>query len=287
MNFQQFRKKFIHVELYIFLGVFCTMLVMPYKTEVVTKIIAQQHNVSGNMERNCSVNTSAVGKEITKEASKWSLLFDLVMFVPACTSGIIISSLSDKVGRKPMIAIPMFGISAMCLLFGLAVKLKWRIEYYLIYNFVGGVCGYIMTLIILGVGYITDVTTDETRSFRLVLLETAIGLGGGLGGLVGGYWAKSGGDYFVPIMSTAGIALGSVFLLPLLPSSKSRNNSSKDALEDPDQQISSDEDNSTTPDRVVNSFWHVYTNNFSKCHLCYDEDGNFKDDKIKDLGRIR
>ena len=77
---------------------------------------------------------------------------------------------------------------------------------------------------------------------RLVLLETAIGLGGGLGGLVGGYWAKSGGDYFVPIMSTSGIALGSVFLLPLLPSSKSRNNNiSKDVPEDPNQQTSPDE----------------------------------------------
>ena len=83
--------------------------------------------------------------------------------------------------------------------------------------------------------------TSYVLFVRLVLLETAIGLGGGLGGLVGGYWAKSGGDYFVPIMSTAGIALGSVFLLPLLPSSKYRSNNSKDALEDPDQQISPDE----------------------------------------------
>ena len=56
----------------------------------------------------------------------------------------------------------------------------------------------------------------------MLLLETVIGVGGGLGGVVGGFWAQSEG-FFQPLVSTSFMSVATLMLLPLLPDSRKIN----------------------------------------------------------------
>jgi len=57
---------------------------------------------------------------------------------------------------------------------------------------------------------------------RMVILETFLGVGGGVAGISSGYWIKAQG-YFVPAVSCIGITALAFFLIPLLPDSKKIN----------------------------------------------------------------
>lgn len=57
-------------------------------------------------------------------------------------------------------------------------------------------------------------------SFRMLILEMTLGIGGGLGSAVSGVWAKASGGFFQPMIGTSFIAFLALCLLPLLPNSQ-------------------------------------------------------------------
>lgn len=124
-------------------------------------------------------------------------------------SGPILGAFSDRIGRRPILLICLFGTALAYLLLGLADSLL----VIFLAVFLDGLTGSNLTI---AHAYIADSTTPETRSRGLSLVGAAFGLGlmagPALGGLLSGYGLS------IPAFIAAAIAFGNTifgyFILP-------------------------------------------------------------------------
>ncbi len=124
--------------------------------------------------------------------------------------GPIWGSISDQVGRKPVLMIGMFGYGLSMLLFGLATEL-WML---VVFRALSGVLS--SATVTTTMAYIGDSTSDKERGGGMGLLGATAGagtiIGPGLGGLL------AGGSLSTPFFVSAALAMLSLlsvaFLLP-------------------------------------------------------------------------
>lgn len=120
--------------------------------------------------------------------------------------------LSDRIGRRPVLLIGLFGSATCYALFGLATV--WKSVVWLFVSRIGaGVAG---ATISTAHAYIADVTTKETRAKGMALVGAAFGLGFTFGPLLG-YFALA-GDEATPGPGpgcAAAVLSASAFLLAL------------------------------------------------------------------------
>lgn len=126
-------------------------------------------------------------------------------------SGPVLGSLSDRLGRKPILLLCLFGTAIAYILFGLADAL-WILFLAVILD---GLTGNNLTT---SYAYIADITTQEERARGMGMAGAAFGLGVMAGPVIGGL--LSGFGLYVPAFTAAGIALLNVIYgLVLLPES--------------------------------------------------------------------
>lgn len=118
-------------------------------------------------------------------------------------------SLSDRIGRRPVILISLAGSILSYLLFALAPSLSWVLAS----RIFAGICG---ANISVATAYIADITTPEKRAKGMGLIGAAFGLGFIFGPLIGGSLLSYG--YHCPGFTACAISLVSflfaVFALP-------------------------------------------------------------------------
>lgn len=120
--------------------------------------------------------------------------------------GPILGALSDRFGRKPILAIAQVGTFASLLLFGFANAL-WVI---FLARILDGLTGANFSTV---QSAITDVTTPQTRSRGLGLVGAAFGMGFIFGPAISGIaLALSGNNYSAPAFVAAGFAFVSIIL---------------------------------------------------------------------------
>ena len=135
-------------------------------------------------------------------------------------------SLSDRVGRRPVIMIGLFGSTVFYTLFGLATV--WQSIFWVFVSRIGaGICA---ATIPTAQAYIADTTTAEKRTHGMALIGMAFGLGFTFGPLLGVFavTAAAKGEYSaLPGYIAAGLS-GTAFLLAmfLLPESKTKDSTS-------------------------------------------------------------
>ena len=110
----------------------------------------------------------------------------------------VLGALSDRVGRRPVILISLFGLGVDYVIMGFAPSLGWLF----VGRLVAGVMGASITT---ANAYIADVSKPEDRARNFGLIGVAFGLGfifgPGLGGVLGGI------DLRLPFFVSAGLAL--------------------------------------------------------------------------------
>ena len=110
----------------------------------------------------------------------------------------ILGALSDRVGRRPVILISLFGLGVDYIIMGFAPSLGWLFAGRLL----AGVMGASITT---ANAYIADVSKPENRARNFGLIGVAFGLGfifgPALGGILGGI------DLRLPFFAAAGLAL--------------------------------------------------------------------------------
>ncbi|XP_076815787.1 lysosomal proton-coupled steroid conjugate and bile acid symporter SLC46A3-like isoform X1 [Clavelina lepadiformis] len=222
MGFQLLKhiQELLPVDVIVAIGGFCCLMLNPLKNEYVYMKVAEAHNTTKSVISDCNENeTSSIDILVQQEVSKWTLLLDLTMFIPASLTAILVTSWSDRVGRKITMSIPVAGMAVSSAFFAVSIYFSWPLKSLFLYNFVAGISGYYMTLLMQGNAYLSDITPSEKRGLRFVILETALGVGGGVGGISSGYWVKAQG-FFVPVACTAGLSFVSLLLIPLLLDSR-------------------------------------------------------------------
>lgn len=133
-------------------------------------------------------------------------------------SGPVLGSLSDRIGRKPILLACLFGTALAYAMFGLAASL-WMLFLAVTLD---GLTGNNLTT---AHAYIADVTPPDQRSRGLSLAGAAFGLGVMAGPVLSGF--LSGYGLSIPAFVAAGIAfVNTLYGLFFLPESLTRENRS-------------------------------------------------------------
>lgn len=128
----------------------------------------------------------------------------------------ILGSLSDRVGRKPVLALSLLGTAVASVTLGLASSLPNGLWLLFVARTIDGITGANLST---AQAYVADVTTPEKRAKGLGLLGMAFGLGFVLGPAIGGTLASV--DIALPFYFVAALALGnSILMLFRLPEPK-------------------------------------------------------------------
>lgn len=134
-----------------------------------------------------------------------STSFSLMQFLFAPLWG----RLSDRIGRRPVILIGLFGSFASYMLFGLAHSLAVLF----IARIFAGIAG---ANISTAQAYIADITTPDNRARGMGMVGAAFGLGFVFGPAIGGFLSRFG--YQIPSFFAAGLSLlnfmAALFVLP-------------------------------------------------------------------------
>jgi DHA1 family tetracycline resistance protein-like MFS transporter len=124
----------------------------------------------------------------------------------------ILGAISDRKGRKPVLAFSQLGSAVGYVLLGLATQVAWKwpgmllLLVYLSRIIDGFTGGNIST----AQAYISDVTTPQTRSRAMGLIGMAFGLGFSVGPFLGGVLGKS--NVSLPAYVAAGFSLFAALL---------------------------------------------------------------------------
>ncbi|HEX5264416.1 MAG TPA: TCR/Tet family MFS transporter [Phenylobacterium sp.] len=147
----------------------------------------------------------------TAAASEWNVLFATTWGLMQFVFGPILGVLSDRVGRRPVLLISLFGLAVDFLFMAFAPTLWWL--------FVGRVLnGMTASSFATAGAYLADVTPPERRAKSFGMLGSAFSFGFLLGPTLGGFLGQQ--DIRLPFLVAAGLtAINWLYGLLILPES--------------------------------------------------------------------
>jgi DHA1 family tetracycline resistance protein-like MFS transporter len=147
----------------------------------------------------------------TAQASEWNVLFATVWGAMQFFVSPVLGLLSDRVGRRPVMLISIFGLGVDFLFMAFAPTLGWL--------FVGRVLnGLTSASVSTANAYVADITPPEDRARNFGMMGSAFSFGFLIGPVVGGFLA--GINLRLPFIVAAGLALtNAVYGLLVLPES--------------------------------------------------------------------
>ena len=160
--------------------------------------------------------------EIQKRANNLAMYLEVIGLCGSGVMALFYGSLSDIIGRKPILTLTLVGMTIMCAI-QFAV-IEFDLNNYSIYLIVAaGINGFLGgTATMLGVSFafVSDVTSKKWRTLRLGTTESSIGFGKAASYTIVYYWINSNGcDFKGPAYTLIGIVPLTFLYLILLPES--------------------------------------------------------------------
>ena len=141
----------------------------------------------------CNV-TSAVDQSVEAQSSHWLLYFNIAYGVPSILVSLLYGGISDQIGRKPFIVLPIVGnIVNTIVMISVVYSNTSHVHYFLIGGFAGGLLGNFSIFNLAAYSYAADISTHSKRTLHISILESMTYLGATLSGLIGSFWLGSGG----------------------------------------------------------------------------------------------
>ncbi|XP_078695569.1 proton-coupled folate transporter-like isoform X1 [Branchiostoma floridae x Branchiostoma belcheri] len=161
------------------------------------------YNVLGNgtlptNTSSCDANVSdpAYQRQLKAQAetSQWQLYLTLAQAIPAAISTVALGTLSDTYGRKVGLFVPLIGGMLSSIAGALIVNFSFPLEVMLAGNFLYGVMGGWTAMFSGCSAYIADITDPgKQRTFRVAVMESAVGISSLVGEIGTGYWLSGRG----------------------------------------------------------------------------------------------
>lgn len=140
----------------------------------------------------CSYQNKQHQREAVIEATKWSKYMNLCLFLFTFLTTFYVGSWSDRLGRKfPMLIPPIGTVIAALINAALSFFIKAHVAYFFISSFISGVTFGTVGIIATTFGYISDFTLEQSRTKRIVILESMIFIGGTVGIYVAGVFLNN------------------------------------------------------------------------------------------------
>ncbi|GFQ64978.1 MFS domain-containing protein [Trichonephila clavata] len=139
----------------------------------------------------CSYENKINQKEAVDEAAKWSKYMNVCLSLFTFLTTFYVGSWSDRLGRKfPMLIPPIGTVIAAFINAALSFYIKTHVAYFFISSFISGITFGTVGIIATTYGYISDFTLEQSRTKRIVILESMIFIGGTVGIYVAGVFLK-------------------------------------------------------------------------------------------------
>ncbi len=161
-------------------------------------VITDKNDEDGICGSSNSMNDSnyLLQQEVQATTARWMVYLDFMEIIPSLLSTIFLGSLSDVMGRKIAIMLPIVGQSVKFLLYICVIAWQLPIYVLLIAEFVHAMFGGPMTIVVACFAYIADVYEGRMRTFRITILDVIFGLVGSIANIGMGYYIQNHGFYY-------------------------------------------------------------------------------------------
>ncbi|CAD5117306.1 DgyrCDS6093 [Dimorphilus gyrociliatus] len=160
---------------------------MPILSQYVYERTATEFNATAEINVTCSENDTDLDKTIQRNASMKMFWLNLSMMGPSIVATLFYSSYSDSIGRKLPLCLPIFGLAvhyiSMFLVTHFSADIRWLYIPFLFEGCMGGS----VTFIAAAFSHLSDRTTTEQRSFRIIVMDFCMGFTSALMNLLSGY----------------------------------------------------------------------------------------------------
>ncbi|KAK7882092.1 hypothetical protein WMY93_028266 [Mugilogobius chulae] len=189
----------VTVEPVLFFSTFSIALQGPLFTQYLWDRISEEvgYNSSRRSDCNSSQAIDPLQKEVETLVAHWNLYISLgglslgLLVVP------FLGSWSDKAGRRPLLIIPSLGLALETLVYLVVIYMRLPVGYFLLGRMISGISGDFNCILASSFAYIADISDQTSRTFRVAILESCLGLSGMLASIIGGQWMRTQG-YLAP-----------------------------------------------------------------------------------------
>ncbi|XP_038072246.1 proton-coupled folate transporter-like [Patiria miniata] len=184
------QSRWITVEPVIVLGMMgytCIALVKPF---FIKDRISHLYNYTESNDTQCGglhPGNDTLGDKIQSESSMWLLYLSAASGIPAMLSTIVFCTMSDRLGRKIAMALPALGFAIQAAVYGFTIHFKLPLAVLFVGDAIQGLTGGFGLLFAGCISYLTDATSKEQRTMRIVIAEMLTFLVGGTNQLGQGY----------------------------------------------------------------------------------------------------
>ena len=217
-------KRIITVEPVVFMSITAYIAMIPLSEQYVYSHYAHIYGISdtrNSVPEACDPNATQADHDLQTKVQQKSSLFMVILnfcvFAGAIPSCIVLGAYSDNAGRKWSMIISLLGGVFRTLTFVIVTSLDLSMYYLLAGNLVDGIMGSVTGVQMASFAYIADITTADNRSFRILVLEIAIGIGVMSSNLSVGYLIKAIGFVYPFLFAMILYTLGFLYVIVLLP----------------------------------------------------------------------
>lgn len=132
-------------------------------------------------------------QEVETLTSHWTLYMNLGGFLVGLFSFTLLGAWSDCVGRRPLLVLASLGLLLQALVSIFVVQLQLHVGYFVLGRILCALFGDFSGLLAAGFASVADVSSSRSRTMRMALLESCIGVAGMLASLLGGHWLRAQG----------------------------------------------------------------------------------------------
>ena len=191
----------ISVEPVLFGYMFCLFLTYPVEQQLIYhKLCSQSFN-----QTYCETLYNSRDKKyksdqnlIQEQTAQWGIYMDIAKTLPAVLSTMFYGAWSDRIGRKTVMILPIVGdfIGAICNILN-SYYFNASISYLLIGAITSSAFGNFAAMLLATFSYIADISSKDSRTVRVTILESMIYLGSVVSNISGGWLLQKAG--FVPV----------------------------------------------------------------------------------------
>lgn len=132
-------------------------------------------------------------QEVEALTAKWNLYIDIGGFFIGLLVVPLLGSWSDLAGRRPVLILSNLGLAIQSLVYLLVMYLRLPVVYFVVGRVLCGLSGDFNVSLAVCFSYIADISDSKSRTFRVAILESSMGIAGMLAGLIGGKWMQAQG----------------------------------------------------------------------------------------------
>lgn len=157
-------------------------------------------------DANASEEQMKINDKVQAQTSLWTTYLTTCVSITSLPVSTLLGALSDQIGRKIPIILSLVGLFLCCCCSVVTIHFGLPLYMFLVGMALLGLSGGFMLLVAASYAYIADVTKEENRMFRIVLLEVLLFLMAGFPQIAIGYVITHMG-FSVPFIAGAAVTL--------------------------------------------------------------------------------